>query len=91
MSANRGRDFDEQFEFEPPEFGKLQIIPKDETIVEELRNRLRKSEAARFRAEANLSIAREENNKLAARLKELGGQLYKLWRSADGPHAGNRR
>ncbi|HEV8542778.1 MAG TPA: hypothetical protein VGR78_10340 [Verrucomicrobiae bacterium] len=60
-------------------------------IIDELRNRLRRAQAAQFRAEAQLAIVTEERNKLAARLHELAGNLYKMWRAADGPNAGNRR
>jgi hypothetical protein len=87
----RRKYFGEQFEFQQPEFGKLQIIPNNETIIDELRDRLRKAQAAQFRAEAQLAIVREERDKLAARLKEIAGSLYKLWRQMDGGNAGTRR
>jgi hypothetical protein len=64
--------FSEQFEF--PELSALKVVPVRLTewdIIGELRARLRKAQAAQFRAEANLAIVLEERNKLAARLKKV--------------------
>lgn len=80
----------EQFEL-PIERVEPRVPLNEWDIIGELRARLRKAQGAQFKAEANLAIAIEEKNKLAARLKELGGQLYRLWRSADGPNAVSRR
>ena len=84
--------FSEQFEF--PELSALKVVPAPRLtewdIIGELRARLRKAQAAQFRAEASLAIVREERDKLAARLKELAGSLYKLWRAADGANARRR-
>lgn len=52
----------------------------DTSVLDELRKRLRECQAKRLHVEAELAIVREERVQLAARLKQLSGGLYRLWK-----------
>jgi hypothetical protein len=71
MNARR-RYFGEQFEFQDLKMGTTwkSSLPSNE-VIDELRARLRRAQAAQLRAEANLAIVAEERNKLAARLRRV--------------------
>jgi hypothetical protein len=62
--------------FEAPQ---THIVPDKDSIIEELRNRLRRSQGARFKAEAQLAILTVEREQLAARLKKLLAESRGLW------------
>lgn len=49
-------------------------------VIEELRRRLRECQGKRLQVEAELAIVREERIQLAARLRDLSGGLYRLWK-----------
>lgn len=79
MSANRRRYFGVQFELPALSVGKVDIAAAEDgraplnewDIIGELRARLRRAQAAQFRAEANLAIVTEERNKLADKLQRI--------------------
>ena len=86
MNGQR-RHFGEQFELglkTREDFAAESGRPVAELVIDQLRMRLRKAQAAQFKAEAQLAIVTEERNKLAARLKEIAGSVYKIWRDLAG-------
>lgn len=52
------------------------VVLTGQALIDELRNRLRRSEAARFGAESRLAIVTEERNCLAEKLRKLRGGIY---------------